>query len=160
MPRSWVYGLTFHPSLVQGSDLHLVGEHLRVRPRQTRTNCCGNRCHAQIVPPMGLSACPGTLTPALSRREREKSRSGIALPSPSGRGIEGEGIRAAILPSQRILQQFPQVCPLRTFLSRPFESEFVSRAAHGMQITASPHESVLPCCLSSMREVPEAETYP
>ena len=39
------------------------------------------------------------LTPTLSLREREQSRSGFAIPSPSGRGTEGEGGRATILAS-------------------------------------------------------------
>jgi hypothetical protein len=32
----------------------------------------------------------------------------FALPSPFGRGIEGEGIRATILVARRVLQQFPR----------------------------------------------------
>jgi len=52
--------------------------------------------------------CFLALTPTLSKRERGQAHSEYALPSPFGRGTEGEGIRATMLIVLRILQHFPE----------------------------------------------------
>jgi|WetSurMetagenome_2_1015567.scaffolds.fasta_scaffold1370188_2 hypothetical protein len=46
-----------------------------------------------------------SLTPTLSQREREQDWSGLTIPSPSGRGTQGEGVDATISILPRVLRQ-------------------------------------------------------
>gem|GEM_PF-5803808 len=98
-----------------GSDPHPHGTKLsritvasRVPHRPAWRKCCKIRDEVQIVPRLGLVRVSLPSPPTLSRRERGQAQCGCALPSPFGRGVKGEGIRATMLVVPRILQQFPE----------------------------------------------------
>jgi hypothetical protein len=75
--------------------------------------------------------------PALSQREREQSWGGFTIPSPSGRGTQGEGIRATTPLIPGVLTQFQMpVLP-----SKAHSTSITKPRVSGLVIT---DESMLP----------------
>jgi hypothetical protein len=65
-----------------------------------------------------MDPCP--LTPTLSLWGRELSWNGFTIPSPKGRGTQGEGICVTIPLVPRFLRQFRMPVPPNFLLVRPF----------------------------------------